>query len=60
MDINIFSQDIYIERRTKLANEVKNVNGVFSFIWHNSSFASMNGWRNWEEVFSALLEVNEE
>lgn len=33
---------------------IKQVNGKFIAIWHNSSFDETEGWQGWEAVFKAL------
>jgi len=48
------TQAIQIIREIK--QTLKKVNGHFSFIWHNSSFATLGGWDEWERVFDALIE----
>jgi len=37
----------------ELAGQVKQFNGVFSFLWHNSSFGLT--WRHWEKVYEEAL-----
>jgi hypothetical protein len=36
-------------------NTVKQVNGQFIVIWHNSSFDSTEGWRDWDKVFNEII-----
>ncbi len=35
---------------------VKEVDGQFEFIWHNSSFSILQGWKGWKSVFEYLLD----
>lgn len=44
-----------IEDIRKMKQSIGSVGGQFSFIWHNSSFAEMDGWADWESVFESLL-----
>ena len=44
-----------IEEIRKMKHAIRNVGGQLSFIWHNSSFAEMDGWADWESVFESLL-----
>jgi hypothetical protein len=44
-----------IETINKIKETLKTVNGQFSFIWHNSSFAKLGGWGGWDRVFDALI-----
>lgn len=44
-----------MESVQELMGSVKKVNGTFSFIWHNSSFAPEYGWQGWSEVFESCL-----
>ncbi|MEE9371641.1 MAG: polysaccharide deacetylase family protein [Saprospiraceae bacterium] len=45
------------EEAMNMKEKVKEVEGVFSFIWHNSSFAEIYGWAEWEEVLGECLAV---
>ncbi len=36
-------------------NIIKQVNGQFIAIWHNSSFDNTEGWGGWDKVFDALV-----
>lgn len=38
----------------KLIKEVKKYNGVFSLLWHNTSFGT-HDWRNWENVYYEIM-----
>jgi len=40
-----------------MKNRLKQVNGCFSFVWHNSSFSSIGEWNGWERVYLALLSI---
>jgi len=44
-----------IDKVISLKEEVKSVEGRFSFIWHNSSFADMYGWAEWKEVLEEVM-----
>ncbi|GJM32343.1 MAG: hypothetical protein DHS20C18_13440 [Saprospiraceae bacterium] len=39
---------------------VKDTGGVFSTLWHNSSFAEEFGWAGWRDMYKALLEMGAE
>ncbi|MBO9591838.1 MAG: polysaccharide deacetylase family protein [Niabella sp.] len=39
----------------KLYTEVKNVNGFFSMIWHNSSFTDEGVFKGWKRVYETFL-----
>ncbi|UMB61997.1 polysaccharide deacetylase family protein [Lutibacter sp. A80] len=47
------------EQATKKIKEIstviKNVNGTFVTLWHNSSLSEKNEWENWTEVYENLL-----
>lgn len=45
-----------IEKIKELKLIVRNFQGEFISIWHNSSFDSNEGWANWEKVYEALFE----
>ena len=47
---------------THLITEIKNImdmarkaSSPVRFIWHNSSFYSGNGWKNWKKVFETTI-----
>ncbi len=35
----------------------REVGGVFSTIWHNSSFSSIDGWQSWGVVYESILQM---
>ncbi|MCF3111225.1 polysaccharide deacetylase family protein [Niabella sp. CC-SYL272] len=39
----------------KLYNEVKNVKGFFSIIWHNSSFTDEGVFKGWKQVYETFV-----
>jgi hypothetical protein len=41
-------------RVEQLMQEVKQVNGLFITIWHNSNLSSTDGWLPWREVFEKI------
>lgn len=43
-----------IERITKLADEVKNVNGTLVSVWHNESLSDEREWKGWIPVYEYL------
>tara|TARA_Y100000385_G_C13105762_1_gene647650 strand:+ start:1387 stop:2634 length:1248 start_codon:yes stop_codon:yes gene_type:complete len=53
MSLDISSALIEVQKMKKTIEEVE---GVFSFIWHNSSFAEIYGWKNWKKVFEQCLQ----
>ena len=38
-----------------LMDRVKSVNGVFTLLWHNSSFDKTNQWEAWNNVYESIL-----
>ena len=34
---------------------IKNNNGTFVSLWHNSSLSEVNEWKNWTKVYENLL-----
>jgi hypothetical protein len=40
----------------KLVDEVKNVNGLFISLWHNSTLSDKNDWQGWRKVYTDMLE----
>lgn len=55
-DYQNYSTDQAIRSILEFKQILKKVNGQFSFIWHNSSFAKLGGWEEWDRVFDVLLE----
>jgi hypothetical protein len=45
-----------IEKIAALKQVVKQVNGQFISIWHNSSFDLKEGWEGWDKVYESLFE----
>ena len=41
----------------RLNNEVRKVSGTFMSLWHNESLSQMRKWKNWQEVYEALLKI---
>ncbi len=48
------SIDDAIIKIEKLMREVKNVNGDFISIWHNSNLTEQSDWKNWNAVFEKM------
>ncbi len=40
----------------KLVDNVKDVDGTFVSLWHNSSFAALTGMKGWKTVFEYMLD----
>jgi hypothetical protein len=45
-----------IEKIKELKEKVKQVNGQFISVWHNSSFDPKEGWEGWDKVYESLFE----
>ncbi len=43
-----------INKAEQLIQEVKQVNGLFINLWHNSSFSHTDEWYDWREVFEKI------
>ncbi len=44
----------------KLIDEVKNVKGTFSSLWHNESLSDEKRWKGWRKVYEDLLTMASE
>lgn len=44
-----------IEAVRQMISRQKLTGGVFSFIWHNSSFLDRAGWKGWDRVYKELV-----
>ena len=65
MDVSLKSYLKYrpeqaLEEVKALIKEVRQVNGTFSTLWHNSSFSSLGSWENWKSVYEAILKSGTE
>ena len=47
-----------IERIRQLNSAVRKVNGTFISLWHNQSIGEVRNWKNWREVYKALLQIS--
>ena len=47
------------EKCLELIDRVRAVNGVFSYIWHNSSLSDWNEWSGWLAFYEWLVQVAE-
>ena len=43
----------------ELMDSLKQVNGQFTFIWHNSSLSKLQGWQPWIQVYHYLTNIQE-
>jgi hypothetical protein len=43
-----------LNKAEQLIQEVKQVNGTFVSIWHNSNLSNTNEWLTWREVFEKI------
>ncbi|HEY4787447.1 MAG TPA: polysaccharide deacetylase family protein [Bacteroidales bacterium] len=46
-----------VEYITRLNGEVRKVNGTFISLWHNESLGEIHQWKNWREVYEALIKI---
>jgi hypothetical protein len=46
-----------IEYIRRLNSEVRKVNGTFISLWHNESLGEIHNWKNWREVYEALIKI---
>jgi len=53
---NNYAPDEAISVCQSLKENTAAVNGIFSFIWHNSSLSEAYGWQPWKKVFLSLIE----
>lgn len=54
LNLNCEESIVQIQR---LMAEVKEYGGVFSFIWHNHSFAEADSWSGWKKVFNETIRL---
>ncbi len=47
--------DTAFEACKLIIDRIRDVGGVFSLIWHNSSFYSREGWQDWKELYIRIL-----
>lgn len=51
------SPKLAVEVVAPLIDQVKKSGGVFSTLWHNSSFSALHGWTGWEDVYREIIEL---
>ena len=47
----------FVTKAKELIQITRSVGGVFSSIWHNSSFSAVHGWEGWKEVYETIVEM---
>jgi len=52
-----YSPEEAIHEIDRIAARCAEVNGTFSFIWHNSNLSDMYEWRPWTEVYEHMLDL---
>jgi hypothetical protein len=45
-----------IERTNRVIAEVKRVKGTFISLWHNESLSEIREWKDWRDVYQAMIE----
>ncbi len=49
------SEEAY-KKILSLAEKVQLVGGVFTLLWHNSSFDAVNRWEGWQQVYEKIID----
>ncbi|NUO00047.1 MAG: hypothetical protein HUU01_05470 [Saprospiraceae bacterium] len=49
------SPDAAVGVCASLSDAVRATGGVFSTLWHNSSFSALHGWEGWETAYEQIL-----
>jgi|APTNR8051073442_1049403.scaffolds.fasta_scaffold00661_25 hypothetical protein len=49
------SPELAIEVCKKLSDAVRKTGGIFSTLWHNSSFSPLHGWNGWASAYERIL-----
>ena len=47
--------DAAIEKINSIVDKIKNVNGLFISLWHNSSLSNTREWAGWESVYENMI-----
>ena len=50
--------DAAVETVSRLVDSIKKTNGVFTTLWHNSSFSYIDGWQDWRAVYEAIIKLS--
>ncbi len=45
-----------IDQSKQIIDQCKKVNGTFMTIWHNSSFDENEGWKDWDKVYTQIVD----
>ena len=62
MDFSLLKIESFLDKKETLQSaidRVKAVGGVFTPVFHNYSFSSLNRWRNFKSLFNIILESTE-
>ena len=51
------SPDEAVSSIKNIIEQVRNVHGVFTLCWHNSSFSEIGSWTTWKFVFEDVLKM---
>ncbi len=44
-----------VEKTREIINSVKEVNGIFISLWHNSSLSETREWKGWKKVYDEIV-----
>ena len=63
MDFSLLKYTSFLDKKETLLNaisEVKKVNGLFTFVFHNYALSSIPRWSDFKSLFNIILETNNE
>ena len=63
MDFSLLKHTSFLDKKETLLNavsEVKKVNGLFTFVFHNYALSSIPRWADFKSLFNIILETNNE
>ena len=59
MDFSLLKFESFLDKKEnlqKVIEQVKQVGGVFTPVFHNYSFSELNRWRSFKTLFNIILE----
>ena len=54
-DYQKLSLEEALNRALMLKQRVKKYNGLFTILWHNSSFDKYDGWKKWKRIYEIMV-----
>jgi hypothetical protein len=63
MDFSLLKYNSFLDKKEtllKIIQQVKNVNGVFTPVFHNYTFSGWDRWSDFKTLFNIILDSNKD